>query len=387
MKEIIMPKLGLNMTGGIITKWYLNEGDMVSEGESICAIETDKLTTDIESNASGVLLKILVETGLEIPIKTPICYMGESSEILPVQNKQSSIHEAILNEDKPDVGKKENVKKGPFLATPIARRLAKENNINLNDIKGSGINGRIEKTDVDKIITSMRENVEGERNPDIYGARDVSLLKLQSDKMYIPQNYYKIFAGLDNALKFIEDYAAATNMAKINMNAFIMKAAGQALAIEDRLNSTIENDRIIHHEQINLAMAVFVENEVIFPVIKDINKLKFNDLSLIANELSQRAKEKKLKPDEMTGGTFSISNLEEYGIHEFSASVNPPEAAILSIGAPKQTIDVINGATVTRHEIIMTLTVDQRVISGANAAEFSLKLKNIIENPYMAFFN
>lgn len=445
-QEVIMPKLGLTMTEGKITRWLKKEGEHVSVGEPIVEIETDKINSEVESPLDGYVLKILAEEGEDKGITVPICILGDKNELSTYKNEISEpgnedtarifitpIARKLSKENKIDyktikgTGPIGRIVKADILKaisegssnnfadtgaaarvfiTPLAKKMAEENGIDIATVKATGPEGRIVKEDILAKIearsstkavevqkkpeaepASVSYNVsETSRRVELKGMRKVIAQRLSQSKHDIPHVYFKanidatrIIELKDNVSGFVK---AKTNR-KLSINEIIIKAVAAALQEYKDINVSLIGNEIVYHDSINIGMAVSVENGLMVPVIKDADKLCLSELNKIAGDLATRAREGKLKLDEMSGGTFTVSNLGAYGIDEFSAIINPPESAILAVGAIAEVPWVENGEIVIRKRMNLTLSVDHRVIDGALAAEFMKKLREILENPYL----
>lgn len=454
-QEIIMPKLGLTMTSGTVTRWLKKEGDRVKAGEAVVEIETDKISAEVESPFDGTILKILAQEGEEREITVPICIIGEAGEIVGEgQTKKPSIEAPVLSEKIETVSVYKPAAR--IFITPIARKVAKENNLDYSTLKGSGPLGRIVKADILKLLKDAGEIVEtvesgssriritplarkiaedngidvskvkgtgpegrivkedilaaieskqvektkveavpsaqqtetasGARRVPLSGMRKVIAQRLTQSKRDIPHVYFKASIDMTQALvlknKASELIKAKTGR-KLSINDIVLKATAAALTEFPGINASLIDNEIIYHDHVNLGMAVSVEKGLVVPVIKDADKLSLSRINQTASEMAEKARDGKLALDEMSGGTFTVSNLGAYGIDEFSAIINPPESAILAVGRVAETPVAENGQVVIKPMMALTLSVDHRIIDGALAAQFMKRLKELFEDPFL----
>jgi len=417
MAEIVnMPKLGFDMAEGTLVRWVIQEGEQVAKGAILAEIETDKATVEVESDFSGILFKQLVQTDTIVPINTPIAVIADPGEEVDLDSleglKELSTEESISPEQAEDIGKTsaESEKKQPtgeqdrqlpggVKASPLARRMAKDLNIDLQKVIGSGPGGRIVKKDIQSYLEkpSQRESsvfIQRQADPlyssDSMESERIKLNRLraaigrrmQEAKQQVPHFYityeYNLAPLLDLRKKI---NATIPEEEKISVNDFIIKAVALTLRSYPNLNATLDGDEVIRHGEINIGVAVAVEGGLLTVVNHATDK---KPLRLIANEIRtmvKRARDGKVRPDDIEGSTFSVSNLGMYGVEEFIAIINPPEAAILAVGAARQTPVVENGEIKPGMRMKATISVDHRVSDGAEAAEFMRALNNYLENP------
>lgn len=357
-QELIMPKLGLTMTHGRVTRWLKKEGDRINTGEAVVEIETDKINSEVESPIDGYMLKILAQEGEEKEITAPICIIGEKDE--PANSAEIRI-------------------------SPVAKKIAQENGIDYSTIRGTGPDGRIVKEDVLAAIEKKKDPPAGARKVPLAGMRKVIARRLSQSKHDIPHVYFKSMIDasklVDMKNRFSETIRAKTGK-KLSINELVIKAAAVALEGFADINTSLVNDEIIYHDDINIGMAVCIEKGLVVPVVKNANRKSLSEINKISGDLAIKAREGRLSPDDMAGGTFTVSNLGAYGIDEFTAIINPPESAILAVGRIKEAACIENGQIVVKPVMVLTLSVDHRVIDGALAAQFMKKLKDLLEDPY-----
>lgn len=372
---IVMPKLGLTMKEGTLVKWLKKEGDRVAKGDEVAEISTEKITNVVESPADGILEKILVNEGQVVPVATPI------GIIVPVQNDWV---ETPVEEDKQDKFIK---------ATPLARKIAKEHDVDLSLINGTGSGGRITEKDVRKYIEN-KMNVEKEK-PAIVGENMEAAKKVLMDNMRrviaermksswnsAPHVTENIKVDVTELVKFREELNKFADN-KFTFTDLIAKACVLAIKQNPVINWSIEGEYIIQHEKINLGIAVSIENGLIVPVIKDAGSKSLTEISKMIKDLSVRARENRLSPEEIKDGTFTITNLGMYGVDSFTPIINPPESAILGVNTIYKEPGVVGDSISIRQVMMLSLSFDHRLIDGAMAAKFLMDLKRILENPAM----
>ncbi|MGY6561743.1 MAG: pyruvate dehydrogenase complex dihydrolipoamide acetyltransferase [Luteibaculaceae bacterium] len=435
MAEIVrMPQLSDTMTEGVVAEWHKKIGDKVESGELLAEIETDKATMEFESFQDGYLLYIGVEKGQTAPVNEVLCILGKKDEdykaLLEGADKADSKAEPKAEEPKKEESKKEEPKKeaevkaepkaqapakpeapkeedksndyvsadGRIKASPLAKKLAEEKGVNLNQVKGSGEEGRIVKRDIEMFnpevagvghspyATSAPKAVPaGTEQFDevaISQMRKTIARRLSESKFTAPHFYLKIDVDMDNAIaarKFVNDSGAA----KISFNDMVIKAVAMALKKHPKVNSSWLGDKIRTNYHVNVGMAVAVEEGLLVPVIRFADTKSMSQIGAEAKELAGKARNKKLQPSEWEGSTFTISNLGMFGIEDFTAIINPPDACILAVGGIRQEPVVKNGQVVPGNRMRLTLSCDHRVVDGATGAEFLNTLKGMLENPIM----
>ncbi|ABY93302.1 dihydrolipoamide acetyltransferase family protein [Thermoanaerobacter sp. X514] len=374
--NVVMPKLGLTMKEGRVDRWLKKVGDIVKKGEEIVEVSTDKITNVVESPADGILAKILVNEGEIVPVATPIGIITAEGE---------KLEEVEKSEEK-------------FIkATPVAKRLAKENNIDLSLITGTGPGGRITEEDVKKFISEQKVKTE-EEGPkkevaviEGQALEKVERMPMDNIRKTISQRMKKSWSEIPHVTEDIKvDVTELVNLREnlnhISDNKFtytdlIAKACVIAIKKNPVVNWSIEGEYIIKNSSINLGIAVALDNGLIVPVVKEADKKSLLELSKNIKELSERARNNKLTPDEIIGSTFTITNLGMYEIDSFTPIINPPESAILGVNKIYKEPVVLDNNIVIRHIMKLSLSFDHRLIDGATAAKFLLDLKKTLENP------
>ena len=425
MAEIIeMPKLSDTMEVGTIANWLKKEGDEVSIGDMLCEVETDKATMEMENLVTdGVLLKIYIENGGEAPIGSPICAIGEKGEKAPTVDAlkpvSTKVPEAPVIELKARKKSQQQTEENPVIdivvseentdrikASPLAKKLAAEKGIPLNRIKGTGPRGRIVKNDVhaaEKAGASAPASTEpasyaapshfslsmADEEIKLSNMRKTIAQRLVESKTQIPHFYLEIEVNAAPLLqtrsdlnKHLTELPPEKGGIKLTVNDFILKACAEALRRVPAVNASWAGDHIKQHGSINLSFGVAVPDGLVTPVIKDSQTRSLREISAEAKSLIAKARSKKLLPNEMAGSTFTVTNLGMYGITSFLGIINPPNAAILSVGATiKKPVVGPNDEIVVGHRMVLALSGDHRVVDGATAAEFLKSLKEILETP------
>ncbi|MDZ4323255.1 MAG: pyruvate dehydrogenase complex dihydrolipoamide acetyltransferase [Alphaproteobacteria bacterium] len=401
--EILMPALSPTMTEGNLVKWHKREGDAVKAGDVLAEIETDKATMEVEAVDEGKVGKIIVPEGTEnVKVNEVIALLLEEGEDVSALAKvktekaPAAIEAAKAPEKKPDlkVVTHEAPAGSRVFATPLARRIAEEKNLNLASLSGSGPRGRIVRADVEfanvpRPAVAPSVSLSGyEPEYEVIAPsnmRKVIAKRLVEAKSTIPHFYVSIDCQIDALLKAREQINARADGAyKLSVNDFIIKACGLTLKNIPEANSSWINDQIYQYASADVAVAVSIEGGLITPVVRHAEVKGIAEISKEMKDLAARAREGKLKPEEFQGGTFSLSNMGMYGVKDFSAIINPPQACILAIGAgEKRPVVQKDGTLAAATVMTCTLSVDHRVVDGALGAHFLKAFKDLIENPVM----
>lgn len=410
-KIIGLPKLSPTMEEGTLVAWTKKEGDEVEVDDLLAEVETDKATMEFRSFDRGVLLKILVPEGETLEPDVPVAIIGKAGEDISAlleevssgaasaaAGLQEAVPETPAEESAPDVEPVATDAKatpeqapveGRVLSSPLVRRLARERDIDLRQVPGTGPRGRIIKRDIESYTgpAARAAVVSGERlPPEVVKAssmRRTIARRLTESKQTIPHYYLTI----DCDIAPLSDARAAMNAElekdgeKVSLNDLIIKAVSIALRRAPEVNASWTDKEIHYHQVVDISVAVAVDDGLMTPVIRDADRKGVAQIAREVRELAARAREKKLQPEEMTNGTFSISNLGMFGIEEFTAVINPPEAAILAVGTIRHEPVVADGAVVPGRRMRFTMSCDHRVIDGATGAKFMAALKTIIEAP------
>ena len=411
--NILMPALSPTMEEGTLSKWLVKEGDIVTSGDLIAEIETDKATMEVESIDDGTIGKILVREGQEaVKVNEPIAILlldGENLSDIKRLKKVPAIEslqetENIESKEKLNFSSNktskidldtniniENFKKNEtrIFVSPLAKRIAKQRNIDLSLINGSGPNGRILKTDIENFnnnknllknkITTNNSNSELIKNSSM---RKTIAERLVQSKNEAPHFYLSLDCNIDQLLKIRSMINLKSNdKYKISVNDMIIKAASSSLIKVPKANASWENENTRYFNNTDISVAVAIDGGLITPIIKDVQSKGLLEISEDMKLLANKAKDGKLLPEEYVGGSFSISNLGMYGIKEFSAVINPPQGAILAVGSGEKRPIVLNDQLTIASIMTVTLSCDHRVVDGAVGAQFLSVFKDFIENP------
>ena len=427
--EILMPALSPTMTEGNLVAWLKAEGDTISPGEVIAEIETDKATMEVEAVDEGVLGKILVAAGTEgVSVNAAIAILLEEgedkssikdnayrSDPIEIQNTQNSEQKS---EGQPDINEPKTGKvisentKVPLgkmqstlianqddvrvAASPLARRMAEHAGLDLTKISGSGPNGRIIKADIDQVLsqdnalklppvsTVTSPSIEPSAQYDAIpnnSMRKVIASRLTESKQAAPHFYMTVDCNVDALKQVRMELNEKVEGTKISINDLIIRASAIALKQVPEANASWTEEATLVYKTIDISVAVAIEGGLITPIIRDAGAKGVKEISVKMKDLANRAREGKLMPEEYQGGTFSISNLGMYGVKEFSAVINPPQGAILAIGAAEERPIIKDGAVAAATLMTCTLSVDHRVVDGAVGARFLSAFKRLIEDP------
>ncbi len=392
MSAMRMPKMGDGMEEGTILQWLKKEGDNVVTEEPVAEVETDKANVEIPAEESGVLTKIVVKAGETVPVGAVIAYIGEITEdgaASKSQPKQTIVKAKPIGDR---LVEGERVK-----ASPLARRRAKEMGIDLVGITGSGPGGRIVERDVRAVqlqsvaaATTTHVTLAAPVAPSLQGTdtevsrmrRAIARRTVQS-KQTVPHFYLITVVEMDRAVQLLEELNEMEPNQKLTVNDLIVQSCALALAEFPDVNASFTpDDRIRRYEAINIGIAVGTENGLTIPVISDCGNKTLRQIADAAKELIRKARSGALKPEEFSGGTFSISNLGMFGIEEFSAIINPPESAILAVGAiVKEAVPDESDRISIKKRMRITLSCDHRVVDGVLGARFLNAIKRYLEKP------
>lgn len=416
---IVMPKLSDTMEEGAVANWLKKEGDAIDEGQDLVEIETDKATMSFASNAEGVILKILAEPKKTLSLGAPLCVVGQKGEAFNLDelisasgssaksaaDKKTAAAPAAAKPAAPAPAKAPTAaapapKQQPaahaqdsgarIKASPLAKKVAAEKGIDLSRIQGSGPSGRVIVSDLDHApsgggAAGARNVRSGEdRTIPLSMMRKTIAKRLLAGKNEAPHFYLTVSADMTR----MNDWRARLNKdaekagVKVSVNDLVTLAAAKALAAHPGINASWQGESILEYGNVHVAMAVALPTGLVTPVIRHTDQLSIRDIAKAAKELAGKAKDGKLTNEDYTGGTFTISNLGMFGIEEFTAIINPPQAAILAVGAtiPTPWVDA-KGAVVVQPRMKMTLSCDHRVIDGAMGAQFLQTLVAFIEDP------
>lgn len=399
-----MPKLSDTMTEGVVSKWHKKIGDKVKAGDLLADIDTDKATMEFESFQDGVLLHIGVEEGKAAPVDSVLAILGkEGEDVNQLLNSASAPAAAPVKEE----AAKAEVKPQPqpavvatggvpfpasssgdgrIKASPLAKKIAEEKGIDLARLSGSGDNGRIIKSDVENYNPASAKSfaaisgVESFTEEPVSQMRKTIARRLAESKFTAPHFYLTIEILMDKAIEAREAINKVAD-AKVSFNDLVVKAASTALIKHPKINASWLGDKIRYNQHVHIGVAMAVEEGLLVPVVRFANSKSLSQIATEVKAYSAKAKEKKLQPADWEGNTFTISNLGMFGIDEFTAIINPPDACILAVGGIKQQPVVKDGKIEVGNIMKVTLSCDHRVVDGATGAAFLQTLKSLLENP------
>ena len=371
--KVVMPRLSLTMKEGTVVQWFKKEGETVKKGEPLVEVLSEKVTYDVEAPASGILRKILAVEGVDAPVAGTLGIIAESDELLPeieeaaVALPPERIEVAPLPEKEIAREVKERV-----LASPAAKRLAREHGIDLTKVKGSGPEGRIVEADVRQYIEEMAPTSRVREVIPLTGIRKTTAERLSLSARTAPHSTVTMEVDMTNAVKLRE-------LTQVSYTDILVKAVAKALEEHRILNSTLGLEQIKIYEDINIGVAVATDKGLVVPVIHNANKKPLLQIASTLNELVEKTREGKLTKEDVTGGTFTITNLGMYGVEVFIPIINPPEAAILGVGKVAEKPIIINKEMQIKPIMYLSLSYDHRIVDGAPAAQFLQKVKQILE--------
>jgi pyruvate dehydrogenase E2 component (dihydrolipoamide acetyltransferase) len=444
--EVIMPKMGDAMEEGTLLKWLKSEGEEVSEGDPIAEIETDKVTLELEAEDAGTLAQLIADEGQDVPVGDTIAFIQGEGEEVPERSEGGGEAEEEAEEggeedgggaqatatetEAPEEGEAEEEVDGQadgradghFRASPIVRRLAEENDLDLSKIDGSGPAGRIVERDVRAAMESgtaqrtedgAAEDVAAPEQPqpqqaEMQGFQPARLPepteepgtqlveptrmmqvigeRMTEAKQHVPHFYATVEVRMDAAMALRKQLNAQLEEegVKLSVNDFVMKACTVALRSYPNLNALYTTRGVELHEKVDMAMAVALDQGLITPVIRDIGSKGLAAISQESKDLATRARDGKLQPDEYQGGTITVSNMGMFGIESFTAIINPPQAAIVAVSSIAKRPDYDeNGEIVPASMMKLTLSADHRIANGRDGALYMAEVKRVLENPVL----
>ena len=437
-ETISMPKLGFDMSEGVLVRWVKNEGENISKGDVLAEIETDKATVEVESSASGVVRKLLAGQGDVVPVGAPIAIVGTADEKIEEPQAAAPKSEGKAEQKPPPASEKELPKAeeekpaspsvpvsspteapvpqtesaprpaptavekmGPVKASPLAKKIARDNKVDLARVEGTGPGGRVVRKDVEAALSSGQPSaVSGQKHisaplPSVVPVsredETVQLTKLRQaiarrmteSKTSVPHFYLTHEYKMDAVIalrKQLNEYLSENE--KLSVNDFIVKAVALTLREFPNLNASFAgNSQVVRHGAVNVGVAVAVENGLLTVAHKDTDQKPLRQISAEVKAMVGRAREGKVKPDDIEGSTFSVSNLGMYDVENFLAILNPPEATILAVGSAREVPVIENGEIKVGWRMKATISVDHRVSDGAEAAQFMQALAKYLEEP------
>ncbi|SDQ40024.1 dihydrolipoamide acetyltransferase family protein [Actinopolyspora saharensis] len=438
MTEIHMPRLSDTMEEGVISAWRKQVGEQINRGDVVADIETDKAVMELEAYDDGVLEKILIGEGETVPIGTPIGLLGDGSgsaaEAAPSESPGSAQQSSgetsgsqpqdngggsgPTQQDSAPAGQgsaaetANGSQDGPRnrpKASPLARAVAREKGVDLSTVSGTGPGGRIIRVDIEAAAersgseqpaaaptapaastgSAAGGSPAAEEDPDLEeiplsSIRKVTAKRLTESKQQAPHFYLTSAVDVTDLVSFradLNERLQAAGGPKVSVNDLVVKACATALRANPSVNVSFRDEKLFQHKRVHLGVAVALDSGLVVPVIPDADRKSVSEIAAEGREKAERARDGKLKPDEMSGSTFSVSNLGMFGIEEFSAVINPPEAAILAVGATRDEVQVRDGEFAVRKMLRLTLSADHRAVDGAVGAVFMQQLTGLLEDP------
>ena len=426
--KVVMEALSPTMEEGRLVKWLKNEGDQIKNGETLAEVETDKAIMELVARGEGVLRKRLLNENDAAPVGQLIAVIAPPDENIdalvssagsaaaapaapaaPAAASAGATQEKVASGTPPAPPPARPAAPpapsaapsgnggGRMRSSPLARRMASENGLDLQGVQGSGPGGRIIKRDIEAAVASgsvKQQPTAGRFVPAGEDYRDAPLTQIRktiarrlSESIGpIPTFYLTAEFDMERVAEMRAAMAAMGDEFKVSFNDIVLKAVATALAQHPEVNAHWLGDKIRYFNRVHLGMAVAIEDGLITPVIFDADQKRMSEISRESRELAKRARERKLKPEEYTGSTFSVSNLGMFGIDQFTAIINPPEVGILAVGALEEKPVVVDGALAHRKRMRVTMSCDHRVVDGALGARFLQTLRRLIENPLMLVY-
>jgi pyruvate dehydrogenase E2 component (dihydrolipoamide acetyltransferase) len=395
--EVILPRLGQGMESGTIVRWLKAEGEPVAKGEPLFELDTDKVTQEVEAEAAGVLLKIAVAEG-EVPVGRTVAFIGAEGEAVPeVPVAAPSQHEETPSEPEPSQAQETPQEtaiasgNGRIKASPLARRMARERGIELSGIRGTGPDGRIVAEDVERaevgapvpLIDAGPNLWTGTQRIPLTNVRKTIARRL-TEAWQIPVFQLQASADMSRVNALVAKLRERDPEVRVTVTDVLTKVCAQALRLHREVNAEFTEDAILLHPSANVGLAVAAPQGLVVPVIRDADQLPLRVIARQRSDLVSRARENKLRAEDLEAGTFTISNLGMYAVERFTAVLNPPQAAIVAVGATEERVVPVDGELGVRPMVTLTGTFDHRAVDGAPAAAFLQTLKESLEDPGLA---
>jgi pyruvate dehydrogenase E2 component (dihydrolipoamide acetyltransferase) len=406
--EIKLPRLGQGMEAGTITKWLKSEGDEVKKGEPLYELDTDKVTQEVEADASGVLLKIAVQEG-EVEVGRTIAVIGQPGEDVPSANGGEAQAKAVADAEAPQSAEKPAVAParepereqgraaststdgGRIKASPLARRIARERGIELSQVTGTGPDGRIVAEDVERAAAApapaaavAAPPVSGEVETRPLSNVRRTIARRLTQAWQAPVFQLTVSADMSRANELLRKLRDLNPDVRITSTDILTKVCASALMRHRDMNARFTDDAIEIYPSAEVGIAVAAPQGLVVPVVRGADRLQIREIAALRADLVGRARDNKLRTEDLDGGTFTISNLGMFGVEQFVAVLNPPQAAILAVGSIEDRVVARDGAPTVRPMMTMTLTCDHRAVDGATGAEFLRTVKLSLEEPGLA---
>jgi pyruvate dehydrogenase E2 component (dihydrolipoamide acetyltransferase) len=394
--EVILPRLGQGMESGTIVRWLKSEGEQVEKGEPLFELDTDKVTQDVEAETSGVLLRIAVAEG-EVPVGQTVAFIGAEGEDIPevgeAPKADTQPKPEPVTPSEPAPVDQTVTTNGRIKASPLARRLARERGIDLASLRGTGPEGRIVAEDVE------RGEAGGSAPPPVAAPASVASHEVErvpltnirrtiarrlTEAWQIPVFQLQTSADMTRVNALVARLRERDPDVRVTVTDVLTKVCAQALMRHREVNAEFTDEAILLHPSANVGLAVAAPQGLVVPVIRSAERLSLTEIAIVRADLVGRAREAKLRAEDIEGGTFTISNLGMYAVESFTAVLNPPQAAIVAVGATEDRVVAAGGDTAVRPMITLTAAFDHRAVDGAPAAAFLQTLKESLEDPGLA---
>ena len=368
--KVVMPRLSLTMKAGTVIQWFKKESETVQKGEPLVEVLSEKVTYDVEAPASGVLRMILAEEGSDVPVDQAIGLIGSADEPIPqeVAEPQPSPEGVATT---PLLPKSEEISER-VLASPAAKRLAKELHVDLSQVKGTGPEGRVVEDDVKLFAEQFEAEPRVQEIIPMVGIRKTTAERLSLSARTAPHSTVVMEVDMSNAVKVHEE-------TQLSYTEMLIKAVAAALCEHRIMNATLDGEQIKVFEDVNVGVAVAAEKGLVVPVIRNADRKSLKEIASVLQTLVEKVRQGELTKNDVTGGTFTITNLGMYGVDVFIPIINPPETAILGVGRVVEKPIAVNGQVTIRPMMQLSLAYDHRIVDGAPAARFLQSIKQILE--------
>lgn len=399
---VTMPKLGLTMTEGSVSKWHKKEGERVEKGEIIAEVATDKINYELEAPESGVLRKILIDPDAKVPVTAPIAIIAEADEDISGLMPKGTAGAAPATQAEVKAPPAPVAAQAPatqaIKASPAAKKLAKDHGVDLSLVTGTGPGGRIVEKDVEDYIERQKVGAvkpaaglketppaaPAKRVP-LVGMRKVIAQRMSESWHTSPMVTLNSEADANNLKLLRSNLRSAFESKGVNLsyNHILLKICAQALTEFPLFNARLEGDEVILQDEVNIGLAIALEDGLIVPAVKNVARKGIFQIAVETEELIERARGNKLTPDDISGGTFTITNLGMFDVRDFTPIINPPQCAILGVGAMTDCPVAIDDSVVIRPIMVLSLTFDHRIVDGAQGAQFLKRVKELVQNPLL----
>lgn len=399
---VTMPKLGLTMTEGSVSKWHKKEGERVEKGEIIAEVATDKINYELEAPESGVLRKILIDPDAKVPVTAPIAIIAEADEDISGLMPKGTAGAAPATQAEVKAPPAPVAAQAPatqaIKASPAAKKLAKDHGVDLSLVTGTGPGGRIVEKDVEDYIERQKVGAvkpaaglketppaaPAKRVP-LVGMRKVIAQRMSESWHTSPMVTLNSEADANNLKLLRSNLRSAFESKGVNLsyNHILLKICAQALTEFPLFNARLEGDEVILQDEVNIGLAIALEDGLIVPAVKNVARKGLFQIAVETEELIERARGNKLTPDDISGGTFTITNLGMFDVRDFTPIINPPQCAILGVGAMTDRPVAIDNSVVIRPIMVLSLTFDHRIVDGAQGAQFLKRVKELVQNPLL----